>query len=108
MWDSYLSDLNFKYGDFSPFERSPKSKFDPDGVPFVIPKITPHWLRHTFCTMLYFAGVDILTAKSQMGHKDIQTTLEIYTHLDACHKQKEIGKLNSYLDSASQVQVKNL
>lgn len=107
MWDSYLADLNIQYGDFSPFEKQPKSKFDPDGVQFVIPKITPHWLRHTFCTMLYFAGVDILTAKNQMGHKDIQTTLEIYTHLDALHKSKEISKLNEYLDSASQVQVKD-
>lgn len=98
LWESYLADLNIKYGDFSSFEEIPKSKFDPAGVPFVIPKITPHWLRHTFCTMLYFAGVDILTAKNQMGHKDIQTTLEIYTHLDTLHKQKEINKLNEFLD----------
>jgi integrase len=105
MWDSYLFDLNVKYGDFSPFEKRPKSKFDPNGVPFVIPKITPHWLRHTFCTMLYFAGVDILTAKNLMGHKDIQTTLEIYTHLDAHHKHKEIDKLNDYLRNTGQIQV---
>lgn len=104
MWQSYLADLNIKYGDFSPFEKAPKSKFDPAGVPFVIPKISPHWLRHTFCTMLYFAGVDILTAKNQMGHKDIQTTLEIYTHLDALHKAKEISKLNAYLDGAQEAE----
>lgn len=105
MWDSYLTDLNIKYGDFSPFEKRPKSKFDPDGVPFVIPNITPHWLRHTFCTLLYFAGVDILTAKVQMGHRDIQTTLDIYTHLDAHHKHKEIDKLNAYLGDSSNIQV---
>ena len=98
MWESYLSDLNIRYGDFSPFEKVPTSKFDPAGAPFVIPNINPHWLRHTFCTMLYFAGVDILTAKNQMGHADIKTTLEIYTHLDALHKAKEISKLNTYLD----------
>ena len=45
MWKSYLTELNLKYGVF--FERAPKSKFDPAGVPFVIPKITPHWLRHS-------------------------------------------------------------
>lgn len=108
LWDSYLADLNIKYGNFSPFEKLPKSKFDPVGVPFVIPKITPHWLRHTFCTMLYFAGVDVLTAMNQMGHSDIKTTLEIYTHLDARHKLKEIGKLNEYLDGASHMQVKSV
>ena len=106
MWESYLAELNVKHGDFSSYSRQPKSRFDPGGAPFVIPKITPHWLRHTFCTMLYFAGVDILTAKNQMGHADIKTTMQIYTHLDAIHKRKEIGKLNEYLESAGHVQVK--
>jgi len=97
MWESYLTDLNFKYGDFSPFQARPKSKYDPGGVPFVIPRITPHWLRHTFATMLYFAGVDILTAKEQLGHSDIKTTLQIYTHLDKTHKRRSMDKLNEYL-----------
>ena len=110
MWESYLADLNLKYGDFSAHEimqkdgtlREFKSKFDPKGVPFVIPKITPHWLRHTFATMLYFSGVDILTAKEQLGHADVKTTLEIYTHLDAIYKRKTMKKLDDFLDSASQ------
>jgi len=97
MWESYLADLNIKYGDFSPFEKEYKSKFDPDGVPFVIPPITPHWLRHTFCTMLYYAGYDLKSAMEQMGHGDIKTTLAIYTHLDKKHKRKQIRKLDEYL-----------
>jgi len=108
MWESYLADLNIKYGDFSPFEKRPTSKFDPKGVPFVIPRITPHWLRHTFATMLYFAGVDVLTAKEQLGHADIQTTLRIYTHLDQQRKEKSMNKLNDYLKSASRMQVKKI
>jgi len=111
MWESYLADLNLKYGDFGPFQKSPKSKFDPDGVPFVIPPITAHWLRHTFCTIMYMAGVDILTAKNQMGHSDIKTTLEIYTHLDAVHKRKAMTKLDDFLSDAkgdaSSMQVTN-
>ena len=108
LWESYITDLNFEYGDFSPFERQPKSKFDPAGVPLVIPNITPHWLRHTFATMLYFAGVDILTAMKQMGHSDIKTTMEIYTHLDDKHKRKEIGKLDAFLENASIIQVDDI
>lgn len=104
MWDSYLSDLNLKYGSFV---KRPTSKFDPKGIPFVIPKITPHWLRHTYATMLYFAGIDILTAKEQLGHSNIQTTMQIYTHLDKWHKQKSMSKLDTYLESASQMQVSN-
>ena len=99
MWESYIKELNFKYGDFSHFEKQPKSKFQPGGVPIVIPKITAHWLRHTFATMLYFAGVDLLTAKEQLGHSDIKTTLEIYTHLDKQFKRKSMKKLDDYLSS---------
>lgn len=98
MWDSYLAELNFKYGDFSNVLdfKKPNSKFAPKKIPLVIPKITPHWLRHTFITSMYLAGVDVLTAKEQAGHADINTTMMIYTHLDSVHKAKQIDKLNQY------------
>ena len=108
MWKSYLADINFQHGDFNPFQNKPKSKFDPRGVPFVIPRFTAHWLRHTFCTMMYLAGVDILTAKNQMGHADIKTTLAIYTHLDAIHKRKSMAKLDNFLNDASNMQVSKI
>lgn len=98
MWESYLKELNFKYGDFSPFEKRPKSRFDPKGVPFVIDNLTPHMLRHTYATMLYISGVEVLTAKEQLGHTDIKTTLDIYTHLDKQYKDKELDKLDEYLN----------
>jgi len=105
MWDSYLFELNMQHGEFTLFQNKPKSKYDPKGIPFVIDKITPHYLRHTFATMLYFAGVDVLTAKDQLGHADAATTLGIYTHLDKTHKRKSMLKLDDFLKSASSVQV---
>lgn len=109
LWDSYLAELNFKFGDFSgilvPNEQSgksepyrkPKSRFAPQKIPFVIPRITAHMLRHTFITLMYIAGVDLLTAKEQAGHADVQTTMEIYTHLDSIYKVKQIEKLDEYI-----------
>ncbi len=108
LWDSYICELNFRYGDFShvvvPDEngelhsfKRPKSKFAPKKLPIVIPEITPHWLRHTYITMLYLAGVDVLTAKEQAGHSDINTTLSIYTHLDSQHKIRQVNKLNDFI-----------
>ncbi len=109
LWDSYLAELNFKFGDFSgvlvPNEQTgtmeqyhkPKSRFAPKKIPFVIPRITAHMLRHTFITLMYIAGVDLLTAKEQAGHADVQTTMEIYTHLDSIYKSKQIEKLDEYL-----------
>lgn len=44
--------------------------------------LTPYCLRHTFCTDLQKAGVPINVAKELMGHADIQTTANIYTHKD--------------------------
>ena len=45
--------------------------------------LTPYCLRHTFCTDLQRAGVPINVAKELMGHADIQTTANIYTHRDS-------------------------
>lgn len=98
MWDSYMSELNFKFGDFSSVVnfKKPKSRFAPVKIPQVISPITAHWLRHTFITNMYFAGVDILTAMQQAGHADAETTMQIYTHLDKLHKSKQMTKLDDY------------
>lgn len=98
MWDSYLLDLNLKYGSFT---KQPSSKFDPGGVPFVIPRLTPHMLRHTCATNMVLAGMDAVTVKAQMGHKDIQTTLNIYTHVTAEHRQSQVEKLDAFLAARS-------
>lgn len=111
LWDSYISELNYKYGDFSGIVMpdkegqlqqfvKPKSRFAPKKIPLVIEPFTAHYLRHTYITMLYFAGVDVLTAKEQAGHASISTTMQIYTHLDKLHKQRQINKLNDYLSGA--------
>lgn len=44
-------------------------------------EIRPHDLRHSYCTMLYDAGVDLKTAQKWMGHGDEEMTMRIYTHL---------------------------
>lgn len=42
----------------------------------------PYYFRHTFCTNLQKSGIDIRTAQALMGHADITTTANIYTHSD--------------------------
>ena len=103
MWSSYMTDLNIKYGKFddninAAGTKARKSKYAPKKLPIIIPTFTAHQLRHTYITMLYKAGVDVLTAKEQAGHADIQTTLGIYTHLDAIYKKKALSKLDEYLN----------
>jgi len=43
---------------------------------------TPYILRHTYCTDLQKMGVDLRAASALMGHSNIQTTANIYTHQD--------------------------
>ena len=95
LWESYINDLNLKYGK----AVNKRNKFDPKGNIMTIEPFTPHCLRHTFCTIMYEAGIDVLTAKEQMGHSDVKTTLSIYTHLDKIYKKKNISKLDEYLEN---------
>ncbi|MBR2895559.1 MAG: tyrosine-type recombinase/integrase [Oscillospiraceae bacterium] len=99
LWHSYMRELNIKYGKrtLDDLERMKSSKPGPKVYDMTIPNITMHWLRHTFCTLLYLAGVDVVQACAQMGHADVSTTLRIYTHLDAVHKRKSVDKLDAYL-----------
>jgi integrase/recombinase XerD len=41
-------------------------------------KLTPHILRHTYCTNLRDNGTDITLIKELAGHQDIQTTAKYY------------------------------
>ncbi len=45
-----------------------------------LPCITPHVLRHTFCTNKLNAGMDIKSLQYVMGHASVSTTLNVYAH----------------------------
>lgn len=98
LWGSYMRLLNIKYGTRTPADLERMKKPGQHKFDMTIPAITLHWLRHTFCTLLYLAGVDVVQACAQMGHADVSTTLRIYTHLDAIHKRKSVDKLDAYLN----------
>lgn len=100
MWNSYQNEINYRcYCDKQKKLNMPiKSKFSPTGIPQTIQRFTAHQLRHTYCTMLYFAGVDVLTASKLMGHSSVEITLRIYTHLDEKYKSYNISKFNNYID----------
>lgn len=57
--------------------------------------IHPHMLRHTYCTNLYYAGVDLRTAQYLMGHSSIAMTAKVYTHLEAKDGLKAADKINA-------------
>jgi len=45
-----------------------------------VPYITPHVLRHTFCTNVQQAGLDVKSLQYLMGNSNASVTLDVYTH----------------------------
>lgn len=43
-------------------------------------KVTPHMFRHTLATELNEKGVEVSIIKALLGHKDVQTTMNMYIH----------------------------
>ena len=76
-------------------------RFPPDWK--YLPKVQMYDLRHTFCSMLYDADVDVKTAQYLMGHATLDMTLKIYTHLSEAKKQRSYDKLFKYVDVNSDV-----
>ncbi len=61
-----------------------------------LPRTTPHGLRHTFASMALEAGVHPKLVQEILGHADMGTTMEIYTHTsERLHREaiQEIGEL---------------
>lgn len=48
----------------------------------ILKRVTPHTLRHAYCTHSLQIGNDIMTVKDRMGHDSVETTM-IYAHADA-------------------------
>ncbi len=59
----------------------------------------PYCLRHTYCTDLCKAGVDIRTAQRLMGHANISVTADIYTHVDMDDIEKAGELIEKYAAS---------
>jgi integrase len=72
MWNGFMRQANIEAGAELYRNKIIKSALDEN--------ITIHYLRHTYATDLYRMGVDLKTAQYLLGHADIQTTANIYTH----------------------------
>lgn len=81
-WNSYIAALGVALnGSCKRWYGKTKADKAMDVPPWRDVNIRAHDLRHSYCTMLYEAGVDVKTAQKWMGHADEKMTREIYTHL---------------------------
>lgn len=57
-----------------------------------------HELRHTFTTRLVEAGVNLKVIQDTLGHKDLSTTMDIYTDVTKELKQREFDNLQEKMN----------
>ena len=63
----------------------------------LLPHISPHILRHTFCTRCAESGMDVKVLQTIMGHSNITVTMEVYNHVDEIRVQNEMKKLENVM-----------
>ncbi len=61
--------------------------------PLILPYFTCHHMRHTFCSRLCESETNIKVIQSVMGHKDIQTTLDIYAEVTDKKKKASLEEV---------------
>lgn len=66
----------------------------------LLPHFSCHSLRHTFTTRMCEAGVNVKVIQDALGHKDISTTLNIYTDVTKELKRSEFEGLDLYFKKA--------
>ena len=54
----------------------------------MMPKVTPHICRHTYCTIQVLRQLKYLA-----GHSDISVTLNYYTHINKYNAKDELDRL---------------
>lgn len=78
-------------------QRESKEAETENREPELLPHISVHILRHTFCTRSVESGINIKTVQYLMGHSEIATTLNIYTHVNAEQVKSEMKKLENIM-----------
>ena len=67
-----------------------------------LPTITPHVLRHTFCTNMANAGMDLKSLQYLMGHSDAGVTMNVYTHASYDHAEKSMQRILQFRQPEAQ------
>lgn len=72
------------------FTRDDGGMMNPDSITqwlakfsdkYGLPHIHPHKFRHTMASMLYYNGFDSITISKRLGHSQVSTTTDIYSHV---------------------------
>lgn len=66
--------------------------------PVIIPHFSAHHLRHTFCSRLCESEMNVKVIQQIMGHKNIETTLDVYTEVCFEKQQESMEDLSKKIE----------
>ena len=55
--------------------------------------------RHTFCTNMANAGMDIKSLQYVMGHSEVGVTLNVYTHANYDRAAEQLAKIINFAET---------
>lgn len=61
--------------------------------------VTLHGLRHTCCSLMLREGTDLATISKTLGHSNLSTTLNTYSHMIEDNKKKAVESVASYFNA---------
>lgn len=70
-----------------------------------LPTITPHVLRHTFCTNMANAGMDLKSLQYLMGHSDAGVTMNVYTHASFDYAESSMRRILQFKSGNNQKEI---
>ena len=62
-----------------------------------LPHCRFHDLRHINATLMLKSGVNMKVCQTRLGHSDISTTMDIYSHVDTEMQSQAANNLNNIL-----------
>jgi integrase len=62
-----------------------------------LPSLTPHGMRHSMATIMLAAGVHPKVVQERLGHKSIQMTLDLYSHVSMTMQQDAAAFIDQLL-----------
>lgn len=65
-----------------------------------LPHITVHGFRHTHCSLLFEAGIEMNNVKDRLGHSNIKTTMNIYAHVTKSERAKTADVFSDFMESS--------
>lgn len=61
-------------------------------------QINVHGFRHTCASLMFASGADVKQVQMRLGHSNVQTTLDIYTHVTEQSERETVDTFSQYME----------